>query len=188
MARWSSRRSAVRPTKPPGSLPRHASCATRTSRSAGSGVPSTRCWKRCPAWACSQCCWSGLPGSPAGTLDPGAVVSVAYLLMVVAFPVRAIGWVLGELPRAAVGWRRVERVLRVSGALPYGDATLPDATDPADVRVRELSFAYVDDRDVLHGLTLRRRAGTHRGCCGSDRLRQVESGRSSGPARRSPDR
>jgi ATP-binding cassette, subfamily B, bacterial len=90
----------------------------------------------------------------AGTLDPGAVVSVAYLLMVVAFPVRAIGWVLGELPRAAVGWRRVERVLRVSGALPYGDAALPDATDPADVRVREVSFAYVDDRDVLHGLTL----------------------------------
>ena len=38
--------------------------------------------------------------------------------------------------------------------MPYGDAALPDATDPADVRVRELSFAYVDDRDVLHGLTL----------------------------------
>ena len=90
----------------------------------------------------------------AGTLDPGAVVSVAYLLMVVAFPVRAIGWVLGELPRAVVGWRRVEQVLRVSGALPYGDAVLPDTTDPAVLGVRDVSFAYVGTRDVLHGLTL----------------------------------
>ena len=90
----------------------------------------------------------------AGTLDPGAVVSVAYLLMVVAFPVRAIGWVLGELPRAVVGWRRVEQVLRVSGALPYGDAVLPETTDSAGLLVRDVSFAYVDDRDVLRGLTL----------------------------------
>jgi ABC-type multidrug transport system fused ATPase/permease subunit len=90
----------------------------------------------------------------AGTIDPGTLVSVAYLLMVVAFPVRAIGWVLGELPRAVVGWRRVEQVLRVSGALPYGDAVLPDSTDPVDLEVRDVRFAYVDDRDVLHGLTL----------------------------------
>ena len=90
----------------------------------------------------------------AGTLDPGAVVSVAYLLMVVAFPVRAIGWVLGELPRAVVGWRRVEQVLLVSGALPFGDAVLPDTTDPAGLGVRDVSFGYVDNRDVLHGLTL----------------------------------
>jgi ATP-binding cassette, subfamily B, bacterial len=90
----------------------------------------------------------------AGTIDPGAVVSVAYLLMVVAFPVRAIGWVLGELPRAVVGWRRVEQVLRVSGALPYGNAVLPNTAEPAGLRVRDVSFAYVDNRDVLRELTL----------------------------------
>jgi ATP-binding cassette subfamily B protein len=90
----------------------------------------------------------------AGTLDPGALVSVAYLLMVVAFPVRAIGWVLGELPRAVVGWRRVDQVLRVTGALPYGDLRLPDTTDPVDLRLREVTFGYADDRDVLHGMTL----------------------------------
>ncbi|HEY9376623.1 MAG TPA: ABC transporter ATP-binding protein [Jiangellaceae bacterium] len=90
----------------------------------------------------------------AGTLDPGALVSVAYLLMVVAFPVRAIGWVLGELPRAVVGWRRVDQVLQVTGALPYGDLGLPDTTDPVDLRLRDVTFGYADDRDVLHGLTL----------------------------------
>jgi ATP-binding cassette subfamily B protein len=90
----------------------------------------------------------------AGTLDPGALVSVAYLLMVVAFPVRAIGWVLGELPRAVVGWRRVDQVLRVTGALPYGDVALPATTDPIDLRLRSVTFGYADDRDVLHGLTV----------------------------------
>jgi ATP-binding cassette, subfamily B, bacterial len=90
----------------------------------------------------------------AGTLDPGALVSVAYLLMVVAFPVRAIGWVLGELPKAVVGWRRVDRVLGVNGALPYGDAILAETPQPVDLRVDDVSFAYVDDQDVLHGLTL----------------------------------
>jgi ATP-binding cassette, subfamily B, bacterial len=89
-----------------------------------------------------------------GTLDPGALVSVAYLMMVVAFPVRAIGWVLGELPRAVVGWRRVDQVLQVSGALPYGDRTLADTLEPVDLRLREVSFGYADDRDVLLGLTL----------------------------------
>ena len=41
----------------------------------------------------------------------GELVSVAYLFTVLAFPVRAIGWVLAELPRSVVGWDRVRRVL-----------------------------------------------------------------------------
>jgi ABC-type multidrug transport system fused ATPase/permease subunit len=96
----------------------------------------------------------------AGTIEAGALVSVAYLLMVVAFPVRAIGWVLGELPRAVVGWRRVDRVLGATGALPYGDVVPSDGSDPVDLRVRNVSFAYADDgadgeaRDVLRDVRL----------------------------------
>jgi ATP-binding cassette, subfamily B, bacterial len=97
----------------------------------------------------------------AGTLDPGALVSVAYLLMVVAFPVRAIGWVLGELPRAVVGWRRVDRVLSATGAPSYGDLPGRDGDDPVDLRVGDVSFAYDghgghldESHDVLHGVTL----------------------------------
>ena len=97
----------------------------------------------------------------AGTLDPGALVSVAYLLMVVAFPIRAIGWVLGELPRAVVGWRRVDRVLRATGAPSYGDVPGGDGDDPVDLRVSDVSFAYdghggdrAESHDVLRGVTL----------------------------------
>ncbi len=89
-----------------------------------------------------------------GSLAPGALVSVAYILTVVAFPVRAIGWVLGELPRAVVGWRRVDHVLGADGALTYGDVDPAGRTTPADLDVRDVRYAYVDDRDVLHGVTL----------------------------------
>ena len=46
-----------------------------------------------------------------GTADPGDVVTVAYLLTIVAFPIRSIGWMLGEFPRSVVGYERVHRVL-----------------------------------------------------------------------------
>ena len=92
----------------------------------------------------------------AGSLDAGALVSVAYLLTVVAFPVRAIGWVLGELPRAVVGWRRVDRVLRATGSLEYGEVDRVGGAEPADLAVRDVSYAYGDggERDVLHRVTL----------------------------------
>ncbi|MDO9379355.1 MAG: ABC transporter ATP-binding protein [Nocardioidaceae bacterium] len=60
-----------------------------------------------------------------GATQPGDVVQVAYLFTVVAFPVRAFGWVLGELPRSVVGWDRVDSVLAAEGSMPYGDAALP---------------------------------------------------------------
>ncbi len=47
----------------------------------------------------------------AGTSSPGDVVQVAYLLTLLAFPVRAIGWVLSDLPRVVVGHARLADVL-----------------------------------------------------------------------------
>ena len=89
-----------------------------------------------------------------GAADPGDVVSVAYLFTVVAFPVRAIGWVLGELPRSVVGWNRVESVLDERGSMSYGDASL-DGTGPVALNVEKVSFQFADaDRDVLKGIDL----------------------------------
>src|SRR5690242_2250531 len=61
-----------------------------------------------------------------GALQPADVVQVAYLISVLAFPVRALGWVLGELPRTVVGWDRVDAVLRARGELPHGSEALPE--------------------------------------------------------------
>lgn len=51
----------------------------------------------------------------AGAVGAGDVVTAAYLLTVMAVPVRAFGWVLGEIPRALVGYERITRVLDAEG-------------------------------------------------------------------------
>jgi ATP-binding cassette, subfamily B, bacterial len=77
-----------------------------------------------------------------GSLEPGQLVQVAYLFTLTAFPIRAIGFVLGELPRAVVGWRRVSAVLEATGALPYGPSRLNGNGAPAHLGLRDVTFAY----------------------------------------------
>ena len=61
-----------------------------------------------------------------GATDAGDVVTVAYLLTIVSFPIRSIGWLLGEFPRSVVGYHRARKVIEATGAMAYGDAALPD--------------------------------------------------------------
>lgn len=89
-----------------------------------------------------------------GSLAPGAVVQVAYLLTVTAFPIRAIGWVLGDLPTAVVGWRRVARVLAATGSLPFGEAEMPSSDKPAQVRAHDVRYEYVEGTPVLDQVRL----------------------------------
>ncbi|TKR23692.1 ABC transporter ATP-binding protein [Cellulomonas hominis] len=56
----------------------------------------------------------------AGAVGTGDIVSAAYLLTLMAVPVRAFGWVLGELPRGLVGHERVARVVDAEGELVPG--------------------------------------------------------------------
>jgi ATP-binding cassette subfamily B protein len=84
----------------------------------------------------------------------GELVSVAYLFSILATPIRAIGWVLGDLPRVVVGWDRVQRVLQARGGQKYGTTTLP-GTGPAALDVDRAGFAYappVDPDGDLSGL------------------------------------
>ncbi|MGA8852265.1 MAG: ABC transporter ATP-binding protein [Aeromicrobium sp.] len=102
-----------------------------------------------------------------GAADPGDVVQVAYLFTVVAFPVRAIGWVLGELPRSVVGWDRVESVLTATGSMDYGTADVP-GTGAVELRLDQVSFRYHDaDIDVLQHLDLQVPAGSVTAVVGS---------------------
>jgi ATP-binding cassette, subfamily B, bacterial len=84
----------------------------------------------------------------AGDLTPGDLVHVAYLFTLLAFPIRALGWVLAEVPRSVVGWDRVRGVLDATGELPYGDRALT-GDGPARLEVRAIRFGYTDG-DVLH--------------------------------------
>ena len=76
-----------------------------------------------------------------GDTTIGALVSVAYLFSILATPIRAIGWVLGDLPRVVVGWDRVQRVLRAEGGQEYG-AVRPGRAGAATLEVTGAGFAY----------------------------------------------
>ncbi len=86
----------------------------------------------------------GVARVSSGATDPGDVVTVAFLLTVVSFPIRSFGWLLGEFPRSVVGFRRVERVLDATGAMEYGGSALPAPSqgEGARLAVDSLGYAY----------------------------------------------
>ncbi|MFS2292158.1 MAG: ABC transporter ATP-binding protein/permease [Actinomadura sp.] len=99
-----------------------------------------------------------------GAMSPGDLVNVAYLFTLLSWPIRALGWVLGELPRSVVGWERVRGVLDATGSLPYGEGSLDGSGGATSLEVREVRFAYEaappdggadggDGRPVLHDVS-----------------------------------
>ena len=84
-----------------------------------------------------------------GSSEAGDVVNIAFLLMVVAFPIRSLGWLLGEFPRSVVGFDRVRSVLGETGEMAYGDLSVPRAPGGARVVVDRLRFGYDGGWPVL---------------------------------------
>ena len=84
-----------------------------------------------------------------GATDAGDVVTVAYLLTIVSFPIRSIGWLLGEFPRSVVGFRRVTAVLEATGEMQYGDRFLARDGGGARLVVDGLSYTYDPDQRLL---------------------------------------
>jgi ATP-binding cassette subfamily B protein len=95
----------------------------------------------------------GVSRVTSGATDAGDVVTVAYLLTIVSFPIRAIGWLLGEFPRSVVGFRRTQAVLAATGSMEYGAARLPAAAHAARLAVDGLHYAYDPDAPLLKGVT-----------------------------------
>jgi ATP-binding cassette subfamily B protein len=88
-----------------------------------------------------------------GQTDAGDVVTVAYLLTIVAFPIRSLGWLLGEFPRSVVGFDRVGNVLAATGEMRYGDQLVAATHDGARVDVLRLGYSYEQDQELLGDLT-----------------------------------
>jgi ABC-type multidrug transport system fused ATPase/permease subunit len=89
-----------------------------------------------------------------GMADPGDVVTVAYLLTIVAFPIRSIGWMLGEFPRSVVGFERAQRVIDTVSETTYGAERLLASTAGAELEIDSLGYAYEDGAALLEGLDL----------------------------------
>jgi len=89
-----------------------------------------------------------------GATDPGDLVSIAYLFTLLALPIRAIGWVLADLPRALAGFDRVTPVLDATGETQHGPEAAVAGTGGAGLGLRGVDYGFEGvARPTLSGVT-----------------------------------
>ncbi|MDQ0365795.1 ABC-type multidrug transport system fused ATPase/permease subunit [Catenuloplanes indicus] len=93
-----------------------------------------------------------------GAITVSQLVSVAFLFTVLAFPLRAIAWLVGDMPRGVAGYDRVHAVLAAEGSTRYGNDDVNSAT-PARLDFENVGFSYADGEPVLRDVTLSVPAG-----------------------------
>lgn len=92
----------------------------------------------------------------AGAITPGTLVAFVNLLTLLVFPLRLIGYVLGDLPRTVAGFDRVIEVLDT----PVVD-TPPVVTSTAHgVELDHVTFSYDDNPPAVVDVSARFDAGT----------------------------
>jgi ATP-binding cassette subfamily B protein len=113
-----------------------------------------------------------------GAVTAGTLVAFANLLNLLAWPLRLVGWVLGDLPRTIAGFDRVTGVLRVEPALPTQAHHIEVGTG---LRVEHLSFQHEDGTPALIDVDFALAPGTTAALvgptgCGKSTLLQVIAG------------
>ena len=91
-----------------------------------------------------------------GVITTGQLVQAMALFTILTFPMRVVGFLLEELPRAVVASDRIADVLATpTRPAPAEGAGTPLPDGPLAVDVRALSFAYAADAEpVLTGVDL----------------------------------
>jgi len=92
-----------------------------------------------------------------GASVAGDVVTIAYLLTIVSFPIRSIGWLLGEFPRSVVGFSRVHSVLDATGEMAYGadSAQVGGVHGGAELELDRVVYSYPPGPPVLQDVSFR---------------------------------
>jgi ABC-type multidrug transport system fused ATPase/permease subunit len=87
-----------------------------------------------------------------GEVTLGELIGLVALLGLLSWPMRFIGWILAELPRAVVGWDRLQVVFaeQVTVTPPTDPRPLPDG--PLGLEVRDVRHLY-DGLPVLDGVS-----------------------------------
>jgi ATP-binding cassette, subfamily B, bacterial len=87
-----------------------------------------------------------------GAITIGTLVQFVSLFELLAFPLRLIGFVLSDVPRAVVGRERIQEVFVEPISLAPAVDRVPHPEGPSEVSVRSVSFAY-DGNRVLEDLS-----------------------------------
>jgi ATP-binding cassette subfamily B protein len=133
---------------------RERATALRDHRVAGGYVRATfeAALDSLPALATALLLAVGASRVASGAVTLGELTGFVALFGLLAWPMRFIGWILAELPRAVVGWDRLQTVFdeQVTVTPPTHPQGLPDG--PLGVAVRGVRRRY-DDQLVLGGVS-----------------------------------
>jgi len=97
-----------------------------------------------------------------GAITAGTLVGLITLFALLIWPLRLIGYVLSDLPRAVVGYERVSAVLLEPRppSRPAGRAAgTPLPAGPLELEVERLGYGYEQGGEVLHEVSFRVAAG-----------------------------
>jgi ABC-type multidrug transport system fused ATPase/permease subunit len=90
----------------------------------------------------------------AGAVTLGQLIGFIALFDLLAWPMRFIGWILAELPRAIVGYARIDGVFREPVTVLPADDAVPLPDGPLEIEVADVRYVY-DGTKVLDGVSLR---------------------------------
>ncbi len=87
-----------------------------------------------------------------GAITQGDLIGFVALLGLLSWPMRFIGWILAELPRAVVGYDRLSEVFRQRVTVTPPTHAVPLPRGPLGVSVRDVRHLY-DGVPVLDGVS-----------------------------------
>ena len=87
-----------------------------------------------------------------GAVTPGDLIGFVALFGLLSWPMRFIGWILAELPRAVVGYDRILEVFREPVTVPPVETARPLPDGPLGVEVRNARLVY-DGQPVIDGVS-----------------------------------
>jgi ATP-binding cassette subfamily B protein len=88
-----------------------------------------------------------------GAITVGDVASFVYLFTLLVWPMRLIGFVIGDLPRSLAGWTRIQGILADPvPADPAAAIAVPAAG--IGIALQGVHYAFDGGRDVLSGVDL----------------------------------
>jgi ATP-binding cassette, subfamily B, bacterial len=103
--------------------------------------------------------WYGGHQVIAGNLSVGDVVAANLYVLMLIWPLRMIGMLVGQLPRSAAAAGRINAVLLTDPAIEDSPNALPLPDGPGTVQFEDVTFSYGRGPAVLDGLSLEIRGG-----------------------------
>lgn len=103
--------------------------------------------------------WIGGIGVIGHRLNLGVLVAVTQYILLLASPVRTLGYVVNWFMRGLSGGTRIFDILDTQPVITDAPHALALHEIRGDVHFEQVSFAYINEREVLHDITINARPG-----------------------------